>query len=87
MATYGLSDTHLLQMPVRRFWLLEKNITRMQAERELRQLPIVLAPNAKDSVQELAGRLSQELGSTVTVHVAKRDADATQRLAKLAGQR
>ena len=87
MAEYGLSDTHLLQMPLRRFWLLEKNITRLQAERELRQLPILASANSGSHLKELTERLSRELGTIVTVNVTARDPDATSKLMRLAGGR
>lgn len=70
-------------MPVRRFWLLEKNITRLQAERDLRQLPIASAPNSQEGYRELTNRLSAEIGSVVTVNVLDRDADATSKLQRL----
>jgi hypothetical protein len=87
MAEYGLSDNHLLQMPLRRFWLLDKNITRLQAERELRQLPVMAATNGGDLVKVLADRLSQELGTVVTVNVMTRDPDATSKLKRLSAGR
>lgn len=85
MAFYSLTDEHLLQMPAKRFWLLEKNIGRLNAEFDLRQLNVISAPNLKNP-QDVQQRLVEELGTIIIVN-AKRDEDAADRLRLLGGAR
>jgi hypothetical protein len=81
MADYGLSDKQLLEMPIKRFWLLDKNVVRIRAERDFRSLAISCAPHAKD-ITELHAKLTEELQAPVELNM-ERDPDATSKLKNL----
>lgn len=83
MAFYALTDRQILEMPVGRFWMLERNIGRIQAENDLRSVNVVSAPHVK-SPQEIQSRLTEELGTVIVLN-HKRDDDANKRLLALGG--
>ena len=84
MSFYSLSDEQVLKMPVGRFWLLEKNVARIQAESDIRNVNVVSVPHVKNG-QEVQNRLIEELG-TIVVMNHKRDDNASQRLMALGGR-
>ncbi|MCG5512861.1 hypothetical protein [Ectothiorhodospira shaposhnikovii] len=45
---YRMTDDQVLAMPVRRFWLMNANINRIQAEGDLRQLVLLTTAQAAD---------------------------------------
>jgi len=49
-------------MPVERFWLLEKNISRIQAAQNLERLNIQAASQSKDGYEATHMRFTQEIG-------------------------
>jgi len=83
MAFYGLTDEHLLRMPINRFWLLESNIQKLQAERDIRQMRLLLGAQSTQT-RELAEQLSSELGTVVIETNPDRDVEGIKRLKQLA---
>lgn len=62
---YGLSDEAVMRLPIRRFWLLLKNIRRLMAQEELRLFNLMLHQDAKtESVKDFMGVLRREVGET-----------------------
>lgn len=70
---YGWTDTHVLGMPSRRFWMMERQIDRIRAENEIRQVSLHSAinpPSHASTVQRLneyIGKLTLEIGDKFTV--------------------
>lgn len=52
-------------MPIRRFWLLESNVSRISAERDLRALQVSMGSQHGDSARTLTEGLARELGVVV----------------------
>jgi hypothetical protein len=67
MFHYGLSDRHVLRMPMRRFMFLNAQINRLLAEKDLRDLGTATAAQSPDGTKNLQERLVLELGETVKV--------------------
>ena len=65
MRFYGLDDRHLLKMPLRRFWLLNKNIDRLRAEEDHRQITLLLSAASGEHASKLMGRLEKQVGTVV----------------------
>jgi hypothetical protein len=72
MRFYGLSDERLLKMPLRRFWLLNKNIDRLRAEEDLRMLSVALHAASGESAGDLSEKLMKQMGTVVEFDEAKR---------------
>lgn len=62
IATYGIDDQAILKMPLRRFWLLSRNIDRLAAEKDYRAARIACATQSEEAVGELFGALEREMG-------------------------
>lgn len=63
----------MLAMPARRFWMMERQIDRIRAENEIRQIGIhqlVTPPQSKEHLERITdhcGRLSLEIGEKMTI--------------------
>lgn len=69
MRFYGLSDTHVLEMPVHRFWLLLGNADRIQASETHSLLgALSAAQGGKEAVRDLSDRLNARVGLVVVEH-------------------
>lgn len=70
---YGWTDTHVLRMPARRFWMMERQIDRIRAEDDIRQVNLhstITPPSHQSTVQRLneyLGKLTLEIGDKFTV--------------------
>lgn len=82
MAFYGMSDLDLLDMPIQRFWLLESNVSRIQAERDTRALRVSLGQH---NPQEVMQTLATEMGTVYVETHPARDENATSTLKALSG--
>lgn len=69
-----------MRMPVRRFWLLHRNVTRIQAEEDLRQLTTVNAAQAPEAAKEYREQLVLQIGETSTIVDNTRDESGIQAL-------
>lgn len=81
-------------MPARRFWMMERQIGRIQAENEIRQVQaasLTSPPQSKEAlnaVNEHIGRLTLEIGERVTVRrdiVVAPEPGAAAKFAKFTG--
>lgn len=52
----------MLQMPIDRFWVFEKNVSRIQASKNLERLQIQAGSQSKDGYESLHSRFTQEVG-------------------------
>jgi hypothetical protein len=85
MEFYNLSDEAILNMPLRRFWLLSGMIQRIEAQRDLRFLTVLRAANAKpDDRRDFERSLVEQVG-TIAVIYDKLDRAGLERLRQLAG--
>lgn len=75
-------------MPARRFWAMEAQITRLQAEADLRAIEVQRALNNKEAMQGVVNRLTREIGETVRLHrplIVKPEPGAREKLLKAMG--
>lgn len=88
MRFYGLSYREVMDTPIRVFWIMSRNVSRIQAEEELRMLPLHTAVASSDpkAVKNLRDMLTAEIG-TVVVREEKLDREGLNRLKMMAGQR
>jgi len=71
MRFYGMSDQHVLSMPVKRFWLLHKNVDRLRAEEDTRILHVAIHAASGESASALADRLNKQMGVVFDVDEGK----------------
>jgi hypothetical protein len=67
MHFYGLSDTAVLKMPIRRFWLLHKSIDRVAAENDIRGLKNLASAHGGEGFKEHLESLQRQLGEVVYI--------------------
>jgi len=73
----------VLRMPIRRFWLLMNNVSRISAEQDMRALSVGVAVNSgQEGYRHYRENLVLELGSIAKVE-DKLDRTGLQRLAAL----
>jgi hypothetical protein len=65
MHFYGLSDTEVLAMPIRRFWLLHKCVDRLAAEADMRALHNAACAQGGEAFKEHSDRLQRRVGEVV----------------------
>jgi len=65
MAFYGLSDRDVLAMPAPRFWLLNRTIDRLAAERSIATAMIAAQVQSNEGFTELIQGLQKQLGKIV----------------------
>jgi hypothetical protein len=54
-------------MPAKRFWAMERQIGRIKAEKDLRELAFEGAKNDQDALKRFTDTLVQELGETYEI--------------------
>jgi len=54
-------------MPTRTFWLMSGNVDRIEAQRDMRQLSVLVSHHSKEGATEYRQRLDIELGEIVKV--------------------
>ena len=90
MSFYGLTYHETLKLPIRTFWMLDRNIDRLNAESDYRMVMAVRVANTDGEVfAEQMQVLRDRVGKTIEVDEAKRaltmeyDAEGVQRLKNL----
>lgn len=53
-------------MPLRSFWVMSAQINRVSAERELRDLNILIGSQSKEGIEDTRDRLLKEMGQVTT---------------------
>lgn len=84
MAFYGLTDDQILQMPIKRFWLLNSNLPRIQAADHRMMLSTIACARHGELISSRGSELDDVVG-TVIVADAPRDRDAIKKLKALSG--
>ncbi|MDR9847016.1 hypothetical protein [Herbaspirillum huttiense] len=62
---YSMSPFEVMELPLRTFWLLQDNIDRIEAQRDMRSLTVGLHQQSGEAAIALRQRLTVELGSVV----------------------
>ena len=57
---YGLSYRDCMALPMKTFWMLNRNISRLLAEQDLRAFQIAVSVNSGDAMQALQTKLIDE---------------------------
>lgn len=89
MRFYGLSDTHVLDMPVSRFWFLYGCVFRIEAQEDIRRLNLQMTvagmePSA-DAINGMHASLRKDMGRVMEFDAYDGpDPDAKERLMALA---
>lgn len=69
----------IYRLPIRTFWLLETNISRLRAEEDLRHIRLLVSQHQSESLNELTSSLAADMGATV-IAAPKRDEGGFSRL-------
>lgn len=59
---YGLPQTAVMEMPIRRFWLFSSNVDRIMAQGDLRALMVTASAASPEGGRACQSRLVIELG-------------------------
>lgn len=62
---YSLSPNEVLSMPVKRFWLFDKNVSRIEATESIQTLDLMVSSRDNDNYNDMHRRLRQQLGVVV----------------------
>lgn len=73
-----MTPNQVLQMPIDQFWLIEKNIARIEATQTIRRLDVAVASQSSEGYKNYHAGLVREIGSVVveTPKLDKRGLDA-----------
>lgn len=88
-----MSDADVIQMPIRRFWMMQRNIARIQATEDLRRLHVANAAMDGKAAAKHREQLVLEVGKVMTtvegtpVRNDERDEAGVARLKILARQK
>lgn len=69
----------IYRLPIRTFWAMEANISRLMAEEDMRMIRLLASAQAPKAAEEVSRQLAQEMG-TVVIERAVRDEDGFKRL-------
>lgn len=67
MRFYGMSDRQLMEMPVTRFWLLNRSVDRIAAEESIRLAQVAGAVQSGDSYTTLMTALRSQMGKVMEI--------------------
>jgi len=84
MRFYAMNYREVLALPLHTFWMLNRNVSRIQAEEDLRAFRLLVAAQHGEGAAETFRDLQTEIGTPV-VTVARMQTGAIQRLKQLAG--
>jgi hypothetical protein len=63
MRFYGLSDEQVLKMPIKRFWLLQRNVSRLAAQEDVRAFNVALLPHGKEEdIKQAYDKWKEQVG-------------------------
>jgi hypothetical protein len=65
MAFYSMSPRSVLDISSRMFWMLNKNIDRLSAERDMRSSAIAVQAQSGEGIKDLFEGLQKQMGSVV----------------------
>lgn len=62
MSHYSLTDKHIVDMPIKRFWLLSGSIDRMYASNDIRAIRVAAAVLSNEAYEEISSHLAETVG-------------------------
>jgi len=65
MFHYSLPYETAIELPVKMFWLMSANISRIQAENDIRQMAVAIGASNERGFQPLNEKLTKELGTVM----------------------
>lgn len=65
MRFYSMSYPDVLALPLRTFWALFEQVSRLQASEDLRQLDVMTAQHTSEGIEALRKKLVEERGTPV----------------------
>jgi len=77
-----MSDKHIMEMPVDRFWLFSGCVDRMNASEDMRRVAAQTAINSQESQDKALDSYSDVIG-TIVIKDYERDAESINRLKML----
>lgn len=63
-----------MKMPVRRFWLMNRNINRIQAENDVRMVTVMNAAQSQEGAKEYRESLIEEMGDVARAEAVRDEA-------------
>jgi hypothetical protein len=85
MREYGMGYFDVLRLPLKTFWSLNRQVDRLRAEGEQRQLRVIGAAQDPKTAKQLGEALDTEIGTPVVVEKAF-DSKQFEELSKRFGQ-
>ena len=76
-----MTDEQVLSMPIRRFWLFNESVDRLQASQDMRNLNVILGAKTPEGAKEVSDKLSEAIG-TVVIKDHLRDKKALKNLSR-----
>jgi len=73
-------------MPVKRFWLFDKNVSRIEATESIQTLDLIVASRDQDNYKDMHERLKQQIG-VVALEAPKLDSEGLAGLKDMMVQR
>lgn len=73
-------------MPVKRFWLFDKNVSRIEATESIQTLDLIVSSRDQDNYKDMHERLKQQLG-VIALEAPKLDSDGLAGLKDMMVQR
>jgi hypothetical protein len=70
---YGIGYQELLDMPIRCFWELSRNINRIQAHNDLRSMSIAMYSQGQEAALKYRERLEIEMGKVFEYSITHED--------------
>lgn len=64
---YGMTDGHVLNMPIRRFWYMEQQLERVRAQELSIQIPLMQCGMGGEHVKEYHHALQERVGQVADV--------------------
>lgn len=65
MQFYGQSYMQMMDLPIKAFWLMNKNIDRIAARQDMRRLSIAMCAQSSEAANQLRDSLNAESGTVV----------------------
>lgn len=77
---YAMSFRDVMEMPLRSFWAFNRNISRIQAENDMRALVVAAAIQSGETYTSTNDRLEKEHGTPLVTIDNRRTSNATAEL-------
>lgn len=72
MHFYGIGFYETKKLPLKAFWMLQRNIDRLEASSDYRQLQLICSATSSEGVKDVSERLLKTIGKVVIYDEQKR---------------